>query len=247
MQAGSGSIEASAGGGKRDMKRGIWIAGGAVLILAAVGASVFLLGQKPAAFYEQALVATKDESQRKADSKRFVQSVMKVVDDAQRELRWTEELSIVEMNAWLADELPRKYSQWLPRQVREPRVAVDGDRLLIGAEIQRGGWNGVLSVRLRPWLSRPNELALEIESIAAGILPLPVDQLLEEVVRRAERDGWKIGWREVGGHDVLLINLDERLGKNMLVDEIGIADGRLVISGRRDQIATLEDLGARPR
>ncbi len=229
------------------MRRGVWIGATVVLLVAGAAAGLFFLGQKPPAFYEQARVSTGDETKRRADSKRFVQSVLKVVDDAQRQQRWTEELSIAELNAWLADELPRKYGEWLPKQVREPRVAVDGDRLLVGAEIQRGAWKGIVSVRLRPWLARPNQLALEVESISAGVLPLPVDQLLEEVVRRAEREGWSIGWREAGGHDVLIIDLDGRFGRDILVDEIRIADGRLIISGSREQMATLEDRGARPR
>ena len=229
------------------MRRGIWIGAAVLLLLAGAGVGIFLLGRKPPEFYKQALAATVDASKRQAESKHFVQSVMQIVDDAQRQQRWTEELSIAEMNAWLADELPRKYGEWLPRQVKEPRVAVDGDRLLVGAEIQRGQWKGILSCRLRPWLARPNELALEIESISAGLLPLPVDQLLEEVVRRAQREGWKVGWRQTGGHDVLLINLEGRFGRDILVDEIGVADGRLIISGHREQMATLEDRGIRPR
>lgn len=229
------------------MRRGIWIGAAVVLLLLGAGVGVFLLGRKPPEFYKQALAATVDTSKRQAESKHFVQSVMQIVDDAQRQQRWTEELSVAELNAWLADELPRKYGEWLPRQIREPRVAVDGDRLLVGAEIERGQWKGILSCRLRPWLSRPNELALEIESISAGLLPLPVDQLLEEVVRRAEREDWKIGWRQTGGHDVLLINLEGRFGRDILVDEIGVADGRLIISGHREQMATLEDRGIRPR
>jgi hypothetical protein len=231
------------------MRRTLWIAVPLLLIagLGAVAGGVYWMGTRPPEFYAKALRTTAEEPVRRADSKRFVQSVVRLVEEIRHESRWSAEFPVETVNAWLADELPRKYAGWIPKRVENPRIGIDGDRLLVGARLTGGVWSGVLSGRVRPWLAGPNQLALEIESISAGLLPVPVDSLLEEVVNKARKQDWDIRWKQVAGHDVLMIDLAPHIGRDLIVSEVGLVDGKLILSGHREQLATLEDAGSRPR
>jgi hypothetical protein len=231
------------------MSRRIWWITGLVLGVSVGGGAWWLAraSRMVPEFYARATVAQPAPAERQAAAKRFVQSVTALVDDARHQPRWERGLTGEEINGWLTEELHQKYPGWVPAGVAQPRVAFEDSSLRIGFELRKGMWSGVLSARLKPWISRPNTLAVEIESIQLGQLPVPVDELLEEFVRRARKKDWDLRWSQSKGHDVLVIHLDDKLGRDVRVETVEVRGNQLVVGGSRERLAVAEGPRGNPR
>ncbi len=198
-------------------------------------------------FYARVSASKAPPAERQAAAKRFVQAVAGIVDDARHATRWERHVSEDEVNGWLAEELHQKYPGWVPTGVDQPRVAFEESSMQIGFEVRKGMWRGVLSARLKPWMSRPNTLAIEIHSIRLGNLPVPVDELFGEFVERARKKKWDLRWNQSGGHDVLVVRLDDKLGSDVRVETVDIRDNRLVVGGSRERLALADEPHGNPR
>lgn len=231
------------------MSRRVWWFTG-LLLGVSLTAGVFWLARATRAvppFYARATTAPPPPAERQASAKRFVQTVTALVDDARHRPRWERELAGDEINGWLAEELHQKYPAWVPTGVEQPRVAFEDSSLRIGFKVRKGMWQGVLSARLKPWISRPNTLAIEIESIRLGNLPVPVDELVDEFVRRARKKEWDLRWNQSSGHDVLVIRLDDKLGRDVRVETVEVRGDRLVVGGSRERLAVADGPRGNPR
>lgn len=174
-----------------------------------------------------------DPVERKAEAKRFVHRTMKMVDDIRHSDEWTQDFSEAEINAWLAEELHRKFGEWLPPGVSQPRVQLEADAILIGFQYDEPGyWSGIVSLRVLPWVAETNQLALQIESIRAGLVPVPVDQIIEAVAEQALTSGVRLEWRENEGYDVALIRLTTDDEPSATLDGVELQDGSLHVHGR---------------
>lgn len=206
---------------------------GVIFALMAGGFGVFALYHTPA-FYAAALQPDASPQVRREQAKRFVQTTLQLVDDLRHAERWSEEFSEEQVNAWLAEELHAKYADWLPAGVREPRVRFDKDALELAFQYEKGKWRGVVSGKLRPWVAGPQELALEIQSLRAGLVPIPLDDILEEISTELQNVGWRIEWKQNAGNDVLVVHLDARADERPQLDVIQLRPQTLRISGRRE-------------
>ena len=128
-------------------------------VLCAGGAGVYWSLKHVPDFYQQALAEKVDPVVRKAAAKKFVQTTLRLVDRIQHEDAWSEEFRQAQINSWLAEELHQKYEEVVPPGVTEPRVQITEGSVLIGFRYEDENFQGVVSVRLRPWVPEPNRLA----------------------------------------------------------------------------------------
>jgi len=173
-------------------RKQVFVSGGVLLFLAAGVAGTLLALYHTPTFYAAALTEPADPQVRKQQAKRFVQTTMQLVDGIRNADRWSEEFSQEQVNSWLAEELPGQYRDWLPDGVREPRVRFDDGTLELAFQYDKGTWRGVVSGKVRPWVSGPGEIALEIQSLRAGLVPIPLDEVLQEVATELNNVGWRI-------------------------------------------------------
>lgn len=215
-------------------KRLGWIAG---LLLAAAGcgtAGLFWASLQVPDFYRQALPPDPDVRRQVAD--RFVQRTLELADGIRYDRRWAEEFHERQINAWLVEQFPRQDEEFLPEEVSDPRVRFEAETVQIGFRLNREGWNGVVSLRLRPWVSAPNRLAVEVQSVHAGLLPVPLDRILPKVRQEFRSHGWRIERSRSEGHDVFIMHLDRLRfedGEVPVLEAVEVDDGMLRISGRR--------------
>lgn len=204
-----------------------------VLVLGgSVGGVVWSLSQVPD-FYAQALSELPDPQDRKQAAKQFVERTLRLVDGVEHEDAWAEEFTQQQINSWLAEELHQKHAKLLPNGVSDPRVQFAPEAVQLGFQFQREGWEGVISVRARPWVPQENQLALEIESVKAGLMPIPLDRVLQEISRQFETEGWRVTWREAHGHDVLVISLDGGGAEQPVLEAVEVVEGAVRVRGRR--------------
>lgn len=214
------------------------IAGGVLIGLAALaGVGFTLLGHQPA-FYRAALMKELSPQERGQRADEFVKATLQLVNELRYEEQWSQVFSEAAINAWLAEELPVKYAEWLPEGIAAPRLKLEQDGAWIAFQARRGAWSGVISSRLKAWVASPNELAIEIQSLSAGLIPIPVDDLLGSLVDSMNDRGWRIAWKQSTRGDVLVVSLDdadssEKKGEGPVLEAVEILSGELRIAGRR--------------
>jgi hypothetical protein len=210
----------------------------AVALLLAVGAGgaaiVWSLVQVPD-FYQQALAEPPDPVAQQQAAKSFVARTVQLVDDIKHFDTWSQEFDGRQVNAWLANELHSKYADLVPPGIRDPRVGFDDQFVLVGFYYETEQWQGVVSLRLRPWVPEPNTLAIEIASIRAGLVPIPLDSVLEELSNQIQTDGWRAEWSQLDGNDVLLVHFDSGAEDQPVLESVQVVGEMVRISGSRAQ------------
>lgn len=203
-------------------------------LLGAVGVGVYWALKHVPEFYEQALAEKIDPVVRKAAAKQFVQTTLRLVDRIQNEDTWSEEFQQTQINSWLAEELHQKYEEVVPPGITQPRVRIKKGTVLVGFRYADDTFQGVVSVRLRPWVPSPNRLAIEIESVRAGVVPIPLQDVIDEVTATFETEGWHVEWQQANGNDVLIVHLDSG-GKDdqPTLERIDVVEGAVRVFGRR--------------
>ena len=213
-------------------------------MVAGVGGTLWSLYQAPS-FYAAALQEHAPSPARKERSKKFVQNTMELVDSIRHEQNWSEEFDQDQVNSWLAEELHQKYSKWLPEGVKEPRVQFGPDSLELAFQYQKGVWSGVISAQLRPWVSSPNRLAIEVQSVKAGLVPIPLDDLVLAVSRELARAGWQVECTRNDDNDVLIVQFGSGDTDQSILETVNLEARVLRISGSRKSPRALADLPER--
>ncbi|MBI3862730.1 MAG: hypothetical protein HY290_12640 [Planctomycetia bacterium] len=214
-------------------RTGLGLVGAVILIVATLGLS---LKHEPA-FYKAALSDKAPVEERREQATRFEQTTLQLVNEIRFEDRWSHEISDDMVNAWLAEDLPVKFGDSLPPNVSAPRVKFEKGRLLLAFQAQRGAWRGVVSSRIRPWVAGPNQLALEIESTRIGLIPVPVEEIVGDLVKKLANSGWRLEWKTSGKRDVLVVSFDSddisSEGERAVLESVELEPKLLRISGRR--------------
>lgn len=206
-----------------------------VIALAAAGGFGFFTYQvrQVPRFYRQA-IASSPTDQAQA-SEQFESQAIELQNQIRRTGDWRFELAADEVNGWLATVLPRKFPQALPREIHDPRVAIEQDRLLAACGYEMSGVHAVVSVELEPYLtSKPNELAVRVHRVAAGALPVPLGQYLDQITSAAAEHGIVVRWQEIDGDPLALVTLvpaDPREKRTIEVRTLEVLPGKLVVTG----------------
>jgi hypothetical protein len=211
-----------------------------VLVLIAVGTGGFFAYQvqQVPEFYQQAIAAPPERQIEAAEQ--FEHSALEVQNSIQRDEPWRVELTADEINGWLATVLPEKFPNLLPPEVREPRVALAPDRFFAASKVDIRGIETVVSVELSAYLTeRTNEIAVRIHSAAAGNLPIPLQDYLEQITAKAEEKGVVVRWQEIEGDPLGIITLplaepgDKR---EIIVRSIELRQDSILVTGTAEEI-----------
>jgi hypothetical protein len=230
---------------KNNHLRRLLLASLGVMLFAVAGlvGGAFWASRRAPAFYREALAASPEEAIEHGE--RFERAALALHNQTQHAGRWETSLSADEINGWLATELPAKFPQLLPAGISEPRVAIDGDLFHIAVRYSRGNVDTVLSLSGEAYLTaQTNEVAIRLESARAGLVPIPLGRVIQEVDSRAEHNNVSLRWTEVKGLPVALIRLplDGDDDQNRVVlDRLSTANNQLLLAGRTEMAATTED------
>ena len=105
-----------------------------------------------------------------------------------------------------------------------------------------GAWNTVISVDLRIWLAskEPNAVALELEGLRAGALPISGQWLQAEVTKAVRESGGSLdmSWYRLNGHPVALLRFQaDQAHPTLLLEDVHLEQGSLTIRGRSPEAA----------
>ncbi|MDF1746333.1 MAG: hypothetical protein P1V19_21740 [Gimesia sp.] len=204
------------------MKRSLLFLFLLLLLLGGVAGGLYWSSSQVPDFYQIALQEQSQPEVRQQKAKQFVQHSMQLVNDVRnKEPRWSQEFSEQQVNAWLAEELHQNYNEWVPEGISDPRVKFDKNQVDLGFHLTLKQWSGIISLKFKPWLMDNNQLVLELDHARAGLLPIPIDDAISDLIREARSEGWYIEWGQANGNDALIVHLDR--GKSELPDLTALA------------------------
>jgi len=220
----------------RRPRRARWLLLGIALVLLA--ASAGWIGWKSLTyepdFYRRRSAITPE--QRRAEAERFLAQSLQLRNDIANEGRWEASFTDEEVNAWLAEDLVEHFSDYIPENVHDPRLSFALDRVTMAFKLDRGPFTSVVWVVARVRVSGDHTLAITVEKIRAGALPIPLEDVIRPITAHAIAHGLDIRWGEDSGRKVAYIRYTPSPGRlDVVLERIQILEGVLFVSGRSDR------------
>ncbi len=170
------------------------------------------------------------------------QEVEQLQSDAAKVGSWNATFSDDQINAWLIEELPKKFPRLLASGASEPRIVIDEGRLLAAVRYKNRRIDTVISCQLAVELTeQPNMLALHVKHLKAGALPLPLSNFLKGITHEAAKGGVDIRWDDTESGPIALVTVpSEHPGyarAPVIVESVELVDGNLVLAGHTGPLA----------
>lgn len=195
--------------------------------------AIYRAAQHEPEFYRQALAA--DPAAQKRDSAKMLDNVRKLNNDLHHDQPWRAVFTADEVNAWLALDVPQNDPPLLPGEIRDPRVAIQSDGIMLAARLERGRLKSVVSLKVDVYLESEEVLALRIRRVRAGALPWSPSQVLEAITKLAQRENLELRWAQTDGDPVALLTIPPlKLEKREIIvrlDSVTLEPGRIVVTG----------------
>jgi len=147
---------------------------------------------------------------------------------------WETAVTADELNAWLAVDLPRNHSRWLPRGVSKPRLLFRPRHVVLGTRVGYGPLTAVAWLDFEVSLRDVNHLAIVLEQARLGAIPLPRAPILRELSRRISKLGMVTDLRRLDGRMVLMVYIPsthDAGATSYWLESLALGDGELLMAG----------------
>src|SRR6056297_921306 len=187
-------------------------------------------------FYEQAVLHPPEKT---AEIRQTMEAeVEQLQQSVQRTGSWSATFSDDQINAWLETALSAVFPKLLPRGVSDPRVVVEDDRVLAAARYRDQRIETVVSCEVRITLTdEPNIMALRIENLRAGALPLPLGRFVKKISQEVSNSDIEVRWdqEEDNATPVALVTVpsehESYVRKPVIVESVELRAGELTLAG----------------
>jgi hypothetical protein len=208
-----------------------------------LGAIVLLVRgavQRVPAFYEAAETVPL-EVHRQA-GRELERTVVAWHNDAGTVGPWSLRLTDQQVNGWLATEMADKFPGRLPDTVRDPRVAFTPQDIRLACRYDGPPLTAVIQLTLQIHVAEePNTLAIRLRRARAGLLPLPLDGLLDQISEAARQADVILNWGQTDGDPVALITLGELRGtqanQTVSLESLEVRDGEIELAGHTQRVS----------
>lgn len=193
-------------------------------------------------FYRLAHAAVPDNPAEA--SQQLEDRVEQLQADVRKTGKWQAEFTDDEINAWLLTILPEEFPNLMPVGASDPRVVIADDKLRVAAKYRNKRIDTVVSLDLRVEITpQPNMLAVRLENLRAGALPLPVARFAKGISREASRSDLEVLWDKESLEEgpVALVTIpsehDRFVESPVIIESVRLRDGVLALSGRTGERA----------
>jgi hypothetical protein len=151
---------------------------------------------------------------------------------------WTDQFTQEQINSYFQEEdfvRSGTMETVLPEGVRAPRVAIEPDKIRLAFRYGSGAWSTIISIDIRVWLTKePNVVALELQSLHAGALPISAQSLLQQLSETAQQNHIEVTWyRYRNGNPVALLRFQaDRPRPTVQLRRLELHKGLIVIGGQ---------------
>lgn len=213
-----------------------WIIAASVLVtLALLPVAGWLSLTHQPKFYRTMRSLSRGEREKKA--KHFVANSLQLRNDITNERVWAAEFTDQEVNAWLAEDLMTHFADQIPSEIHDPRIAFEHDRVTFAFGLDRGPIRSVIWVVARISVPEDNVLALTVEKVRAGVIPISVDHVIGPLTTGARDRGLDIRWLANESPPVALIRYRPDGGRSdVVLKKLTVRQGKIHFSGRSDRL-----------
>ena len=217
-----------------------------VILVAGAGLVLYLvLGYEPDLYKQAVAPAGEARTQLSQD---FLKEFSTLLSAPEAERDWYVKFSDEQINSYLEEGFIKEglASRILPPGVSHPHIVFGPQEVHLAFRYGAGAWNTVISVDLRVWLAKaePNAVALELEGIHAGALPISGKWLLEDFAKSVrDKNGMDLTWYRTNGHPVALLRFQaDQPHPSLLLQGVQMQQGALTIRGRSPESVSLSTL-----
>jgi hypothetical protein len=215
----------------------------AVLVGGVAGALALLVLREPEDYLRSDVPPGEERQQH---SQEFQAKCVNLYNGMKNDRVWQEKFTDAQINSYFDEDFVRSgfSEQFLPQGISQPRVSITADRIRLAFRYGTEAWcSTVVTLDFRVWLcpQETNVVALELQSLRAGSLPITAQSLLEritEVVRRQQ--DVEVTWYRLNGNPVALVRFQATQPRpTVRLERLELSDGQLVIGGRSAEAAPL--------
>ncbi|MGI6419630.1 MAG: hypothetical protein ACOX1P_28670 [Thermoguttaceae bacterium] len=216
---------------KRFLVLSVVALGGVMLLAALTLVGIWRASQVVPDFYAEALRSA-PEAQRIA-SETMLQKTAALASDVRKQGRWEALFTEEEINGWLAVDLRENHAESLPPGMADPRVVISPGGLQMACRSEQAGIETVLSMTLDVYLAEPNVLGIRIRGVRAGVIPLPMKDVLEKIAEIGRQMSLKIQWQQADGEPVAMIHLRPTIdeGKPVVIETVELGEREIYLAG----------------
>ena len=205
-----------------------------VALIAAVTGAVYNATQQVPEFYSQALEFQPTETEDSGEI--LEEQVFAFSNQVKKPRRWSLRLTDRQINSWLSKDMKEKFPDLLPKEIEEPRIAVQGKTLLVGCKYHGQSLDSILAVSLDCFLveGEPNVVGIQLHNVTAGSLPIPVGQLIDMIDEYAAKADIPLRWQQRDGDPVALVTIPSEgpeIEGEIQIDGLELKDGEIVLAG----------------
>ena len=228
---------------RRPLKIILWVCLAAAGLLATVALVLYRGTQHVPEFYQQALAPSASPAKQTQVGDDFERQALELHNQSTKPGRWQTEFTDEQINAWLAAILPRNHPRALPAEIRDPRVKITEQGVQIAWRWQTERLQTVVSLSGRIYLTdKPNQVALRLQGVHAGWVPLPLNQVLQGVREAARQQGVDLLWSQQDGDPVAMFQVPTRLDRypdrEIRLETVELAPGKLRLAGQTERVAS---------
>ncbi|MCC9600224.1 hypothetical protein LOC67_06600 [Stieleria sp. JC731] len=203
-------------------------------------------------FYQRAISTSKTSTAEVVQSSEKMQArVEQLQADVEQAGLWEAVFAENQINAWLIDQMPRYFKKLQAKGLQDPQIKIDEGNIIAAAQIKSRRFEGVVSCDLGIQMTdQPNCLAIKINSIYAGALPLPLVSIQDSISKIFAKSSLNLRWDTHDGETVALIDIPQKYegmdASPVIVEFIELAEGQISFAGRSGEgtLAEFEPRGA---
>jgi hypothetical protein len=212
----------------------------AAFAVVAIVAGVYFAARQVRPFYQQALAVQPEVLER--GSRELESRATALYSDVKQQGQWKALFTAEQINGWLATQLASEQNHDLPANVRDPRVAINKDTITLGFRTNSGGVDTVVTVDASVFLTDEGAVGIQLVSVRAGALPLPVMRLADQLADACTKLKLPVRWTQQNGKPVALVELhgDADADKTQFfIDSIKLGESELYVAGHTELASTV--------
>ena len=229
-------------------KTALFVVAGVLLLVIFTGAifGIHWACQQPPAFYCDALAQDHSTAHQASDA--LLREAAALVSDLHKSGRWQALFTAEQINGWLAYDMLQNHPHLFPPAICDLRVAIQQDRAQIAFRWTKPAWSAIVFLETQIFLREENVVAMRICKARAGLLPLPLNGLLHDLIAAAEEIGLRVEQEQIDGDPVLLISVAgfQPEDKPLSLESLELTNGEIFVAGRSQRDTPGGPLARRP-
>jgi hypothetical protein len=200
-------------------------------------------------FYQQALLLEPEVLQR--GSRELESRATALYTDARQVGLWQALFTDDQINGWLAVQLAHELGDGnaagIHEGVREPRIAISPGSVTLGFKTTQGGVETVVTADASAFLTDEGDVAIRLQKVRAGALPLPVMRVADELAAACHDLELPILWTQQDGAPVAMLKVGSAGaidGRQWHIDSIELNEGELFVAGHTEIVTRDPDTAA---